>query len=141
MIHNDFRLDNLVLAADDPLRVVGVLDWEMATLGDPLMDLGGALAYWVQADDDRGLPRCRRQPYAPARDADPRRGRRARTPRAPASSVTPEQWRFYEVFGLFRLGRDRPADLLPLPPRADHQRGLRPVPADGAATSSSAATG
>jgi aminoglycoside phosphotransferase (APT) family kinase protein len=39
LVHNDFRLDNLVL--DDDLRVVGVLDWEMATLGDPLMDLGG----------------------------------------------------------------------------------------------------
>ena len=48
LIHNDFRFDNIVLAADDPTRPIGVLDWEMATVGDPLMDLGGTLAYWVQ---------------------------------------------------------------------------------------------
>ncbi len=48
VIHNDFRLDNIVLDPDDPLRIVGVLDWEMATVGDPLMDLGATLAYWVR---------------------------------------------------------------------------------------------
>ena len=62
VIHNDFRLDNVVLAPDDPLKVVGVLDWELATLGDPLMDLGSALAYWVQADDDWAFRRFRLQP-------------------------------------------------------------------------------
>ena len=62
LIHNDFRFDNIVLRQDDPLRVVGVLDWELATLGDPLMDLGSSLAYWVQADDDRVFARFRRQP-------------------------------------------------------------------------------
>ena len=102
VIHNDYRLDNVVLDPADPLRIRGVLDWEMATLGDPLMDLGGAMAYWIQADDDEHFQLFRRQPshlpgmltrwqvvehYA------------ARTGR----SVTPEQWAFYEVFGLFRL--------------------------------------
>ena len=48
LIHNDFRFDNVVLDLDDPMKVIGVLDWEMATLGDPLMDLGSSLAYWVQ---------------------------------------------------------------------------------------------
>jgi aminoglycoside phosphotransferase (APT) family kinase protein len=48
VIHNDYKLDNLVLDADDPTRVVGVLDWEMATLGDPLSDLGMLLMYWGQ---------------------------------------------------------------------------------------------
>ena len=62
LIHNDFRFDNVVLDPDDPKRIVGVLDWEMATVGDPLMDLGGALAYWVQADDDPTLLAVRRQP-------------------------------------------------------------------------------
>ncbi|MBW3659935.1 MAG: phosphotransferase family protein, partial [Actinobacteria bacterium] len=52
VIHNDYRFDNVVLDPVD-LSVVGVLDWEMATLGDPLMDLGASLAYWVEADDDR----------------------------------------------------------------------------------------
>ena len=46
VIHNDFRLDNLVLDADDPLRVRAVLDWELTTLGDPLADLGLLLVYW-----------------------------------------------------------------------------------------------
>ncbi|HET8560200.1 MAG TPA: phosphotransferase family protein, partial [Marmoricola sp.] len=62
VIHNDFRFDNLVLAPDHPLRVAGVLDWEMSTLGDPLMDLGGAMAYWIQADDDPEYLALRRQP-------------------------------------------------------------------------------
>ena len=62
LIHNDFRFDNLVLDAGRRLRVTGVLDWEMATVGDPLMDLGGALAYWIQADDDEFFQQFRRQP-------------------------------------------------------------------------------
>jgi aminoglycoside phosphotransferase (APT) family kinase protein len=51
LIHNDYKFDNLVLDPSQPTRIIGVLDWEMATLGDPLMDLGTALCYWVQADD------------------------------------------------------------------------------------------
>ncbi len=51
LIHNDFKYDNLVLDPDDLTRVRGVLDWEMATIGDPLMDLGTALCYWVEAGD------------------------------------------------------------------------------------------
>lgn len=51
LIHNDFKFDNLVLAPQDPTQILAVLDWEMATLGDPLMDLGSTLAYWVQPDD------------------------------------------------------------------------------------------
>jgi aminoglycoside phosphotransferase (APT) family kinase protein len=100
VIHNDFRFDNLVLAPHDPQRIVGVLDWEMATIGDPLMDLGGALAYWVQADDDHLMRALRRQPT----DAPGMLSReevvdhyRART------GLAIEEWVFYEVFGLFRL--------------------------------------
>ncbi|MBL0313588.1 MAG: phosphotransferase family protein [Holophagaceae bacterium] len=62
LIHNDFRFDNVVLDPEHPINVIGVLDWEMATLGDPLMDLGNSLAYWVQADDDETFKRMRRQP-------------------------------------------------------------------------------
>jgi aminoglycoside phosphotransferase (APT) family kinase protein len=102
VIHNDFRLDNVVLDAGDPLQVNGVLDWEMATLGDPLMDLGGALAYWIQADDDPAYLAIRRQPsHLPGMLTRAEMVERytART----GLVVTPEQWRFYEVFGLFRL--------------------------------------
>jgi aminoglycoside phosphotransferase (APT) family kinase protein len=50
LVHNDFKLDNLVLEPDLS-RVRAILDWEMATVGDPLMDLGTTLAYWVEAND------------------------------------------------------------------------------------------
>ena len=103
LIHNDFRFDNLVFDAQDPTRVVGVLDWEMATVGDPLMDLGGTLAYWVQADDDEFFSEFRRQPSHLAgmftRDEVV-----AYYCERMGYDLTPEQWRFYEVFGLFRLG-------------------------------------
>ena len=45
LIHNDFRFDIIVLDPTDPTRPIGLLDWERATIGDPLMDLGAALAY------------------------------------------------------------------------------------------------
>ncbi|MEP7348112.1 MAG: phosphotransferase family protein [Gemmatimonadaceae bacterium] len=51
LVHNDFKYDNLVLDPADPSRILAVLDWEMATVGDPLLDLGTALAYWVNASD------------------------------------------------------------------------------------------
>ncbi len=51
IVHGDFRLGNLALAPDDPGRVVAVFDWEMATLGDPLADLGYTLIYWADPDD------------------------------------------------------------------------------------------
>jgi aminoglycoside phosphotransferase (APT) family kinase protein len=50
LIHNDFKFDNVIF--DDGLaRITGILDWEMATVGDPLMDVGTALGYWVEATD------------------------------------------------------------------------------------------
>jgi len=51
LIHNDYKYDNIVLAPDDLGRVVAVLDWEMATIGDPLMDFGTSLGYWVDVQD------------------------------------------------------------------------------------------
>lgn len=100
LIHNDYRFDNVVLDPDDPLRIVGVLDWEMATLGDPLMDLGGALAYWVEAGDDDVFQANRRQPTnAPGMltrdEVAAYYGERTGFP--------VENLDFYRVFGLFRL--------------------------------------
>ncbi len=51
LVHNDYKYDNLVLDPTQPDRIVAVLDWEMATLGDPLLDVGTSLAYWVEAGD------------------------------------------------------------------------------------------
>jgi aminoglycoside phosphotransferase (APT) family kinase protein len=55
LIHNDYKLDNVVLAAQDITRIVGVLDWEMCTIGDSLTDLGTTLAYWVDPTDPAEL--------------------------------------------------------------------------------------
>ncbi len=100
VIHNDYRFDNVVLDPQDPQRIVGVLDWEMATLGDPLMDLGGSLAYWVQADDDPAFRALRRQPtHAPGMmtRAEVVAYYGART------GTDVSGFAFHEVFGLFRL--------------------------------------
>ncbi|MCC5865629.1 MAG: phosphotransferase family protein [Wenzhouxiangella sp.] len=100
VIHGDFRFDNLVLDASDPMKIIGVLDWELATLGDPLMDLGNSLAYWVQADDDRFFRGFRRQPTH-----IPGMMKRAEAVEyyCDRMSLRPDNWAFYEVYGLFRL--------------------------------------
>ncbi len=59
LIHNDYKYDNVVLDPNDLTKVVGVLDWEMCTIGDPLSDLGAALAYWVDAQDPEELQKIR----------------------------------------------------------------------------------
>ena len=62
VIHNDYKFDNVVLAPDNLSRIIGVLDWEMATIGDPLMDLGASLAYWVTRDDPEEVRMIRTLP-------------------------------------------------------------------------------
>jgi aminoglycoside phosphotransferase (APT) family kinase protein len=59
LIHNDYKYDNVVLDANDITKIAGVLDWEMCTIGDPLSDLGTALAYWVNAGDPDELQKIR----------------------------------------------------------------------------------
>jgi aminoglycoside phosphotransferase (APT) family kinase protein len=59
LIHNDYKFDNVILAPEDLTKIIGVLDWEMSTLGDPLSDLGTALAYWVEAEDPDDLQKLR----------------------------------------------------------------------------------
>jgi aminoglycoside phosphotransferase (APT) family kinase protein len=102
LIHNDWRFDNLVLDPNSPTTVLGVLDWEMSTLGDPLMDLGGALAYWVQADDPIPMQLMRRQPtHLPGMPG--RADLIARYLERSGLADRVPSFRFYEVFGLFRL--------------------------------------
>jgi aminoglycoside phosphotransferase (APT) family kinase protein len=55
LIHNDYKYDNVVLDHQDLSRILAVLDWEMATLGDPLTDVGTALAYWAEPSDPAPL--------------------------------------------------------------------------------------
>jgi aminoglycoside phosphotransferase (APT) family kinase protein len=59
LIHNDYKFDNVILDSEDLTKIIGVLDWEMCTLGDPLSDLGATLAYWVEADDSDDLQKLR----------------------------------------------------------------------------------
>jgi aminoglycoside phosphotransferase (APT) family kinase protein len=100
VIHNDFRLDNLVLDPADPLRVIGVLDWEMATIGDPLMDLGASLAYWVERDDPPALQALRLMPTHLA--GAPTRAEVV-AHYARCSGLDPGPFAFYLCYGIFRL--------------------------------------
>ncbi|HEY8378449.1 MAG TPA: phosphotransferase family protein [Nannocystis sp.] len=99
LLHNDFKYDNLVLDPRDLTRVTAVLDWEMATVGDPLMDLGTALCYWVQADDPDDLrafafgPTAAPGSYTRAEFAE----HYARRSGRPLDAIA-----FYYVFGLFK---------------------------------------
>lgn len=62
IVHNDYKLDNVVLDPKSPEKIIGVLDWEMATCGDPLMDLGNSLAYWVEKNDPETMQGMRTMP-------------------------------------------------------------------------------
>ncbi|CAN2188845.1 COG3173 Predicted aminoglycoside phosphotransferase [Candidatus Nanopelagicaceae bacterium] len=99
VIHGDWRIDNVVFDLQQA-RIVGVLDWELATVGDPLMDLGSALAYWVDRDDEPAFASLRRQPShlpgMPTREEFVARYLQL-------SGRTCADFTFYEVFGLFRL--------------------------------------
>lgn len=100
LTHNDFRFDNLVLNPDDPTEILAVLDWELATIGDPLVELGNLLAYWVQADDDRVAKATRRQPTH-------LEGMLTRDEviayYCDKMDLQDVDMTFYQVFGLFRL--------------------------------------
>ena len=100
IIHNDYKLDNLVLAPENPLKVIGILDWEMATIGDPLMDLGSSLAYWVQKDDPDTLQSIRLMPTN-IPGALTRKELVARY--SDKSGISIDNFNFYYCFGLFRL--------------------------------------
>jgi len=98
--HNDFRFDNLVLDIVDPTKIIGVLDWELATLGDPLMDLGNSLAYWVEDSDDRLAKGTRRQPT----HLDGMFTRQQVIEYyLDKTGYKTDDFTFYEVYGLFRL--------------------------------------
>jgi aminoglycoside phosphotransferase (APT) family kinase protein len=99
IIHGDWRIDNVVFDLEHG-RIAGVLDWELATVGDPLMDLGSALAYWVDPADDPAFASLRRQPShlpgMPTREQFVARY-------LELSGRNCADFTFYEVFGLFRL--------------------------------------
>ncbi len=100
LIHNDYKFDNVVLDAENPTKIIAILDWEMTTVGDPLMDLGCSLAYWIEKNDPAELQMIKMMPttddgmmtrnniidfYAKTRGEDI------------------GDFRYYSIFGLFRL--------------------------------------
>ena len=99
-IHNDYKLDNVVLNSANPTEIISVLDWEMSTVGDPLMDLGCSLAYWVEANDDDALQQIRMLPTT----SD---GMMTRDELVSyylqQSGREVNDFTYYYVFGLFRL--------------------------------------
>lgn len=100
LIHNDYKFDNVVIDPENPTRIVAVLDWEMSTLGDPLMDLGCSLAYWVDAGDPAELQQTAFGPTHLPGGMTRRElvERYARTMGIPAPAML-----FYYCFGLFKL--------------------------------------
>ncbi|MBJ2257212.1 phosphotransferase family protein [Pseudomonas psychrophila] len=100
IVHNDYRFDNVILDPAEPLQIIGVLDWELTTLGDPLMDLGNTLAYWIEADDPAPVQLIRRQPS----NAPGMLTRREFVDYyAERSGIQIDNYDFYYTYGLFRL--------------------------------------
>ena len=100
LIHNDYKLDNVLVDPADPASLTGLLDWEMATVGDPLMDLGTALSYWIQSDDPEAFQQLRFSPtIAPGFISRREYVQRyeAKTGRPVANPV------YYYAYGLFKL--------------------------------------
>ncbi len=98
LIHNDFKFDNVIFDAE-LTRITGVLDWEMTTIGDPLMDLGTSLSYWSQASDS---PAVLRLPFGPT--ASPGMMTRAEVTQRylERSGRKTDDLVFYYVYGLFK---------------------------------------
>jgi len=100
IVHNDYKLDNLMLDPAAPARIVAVLDWEMTTSGDPLVDLGCVLCYWPEPGD----PEARRDAVIPI-TAQPGWYSRAELTERYAGRTGRDlsALGYYEVFGLFKV--------------------------------------
>lgn len=100
LLHNDYKLDNMLVAADDPGRCVAVLDWDMCTRGDPLADLGYALTFWGEKGDD---PRWLEAASMPTwNEGFPSRADFVeRYAKATGFDCAEAHW--YHVFGIFKI--------------------------------------
>jgi aminoglycoside phosphotransferase (APT) family kinase protein len=100
LVHNDFKLDNVMLDPASPSRIVAVLDWEMCTVGDPLIDLGIFLCYWAESGD----PEARRESISPVTTEAGWMTRAEIAERyAEISGRDVSGIAFYETFALFKI--------------------------------------
>jgi aminoglycoside phosphotransferase (APT) family kinase protein len=100
LVHNDFKLDNVMLDPNDPARIVAILDWEMCAVGDPLIDLGIFLCYWAKKDD----PEARRDSISPVTTEPGWMSRAEITERyAEKTGRDVSGIAFYETFALFKV--------------------------------------
>ncbi|MFO7314748.1 phosphotransferase family protein [Rhodothermus marinus] len=99
LVHNDYKLDNVMFDPSDPGRLVAAFDWDMCTLGDPLSDLGALLAYWVRPADP---PVFRALTTMPLDERFPTRDELVARYAARTGRPLPDV-RFYHVLGLYRV--------------------------------------
>lgn len=99
LVHNDYKLDNVMLSAADPGRIVAIFDWDMCTLGDPLSDIGSLLAYWVEPGD---LPYLQGIATMPAVSGFLTRAELVER-YAAKSGRSVQDIDFYQALGLFRI--------------------------------------
>lgn len=100
VIHNDYKLDNVVLSESDPTKIIAVLDWEMTTIGSPLMDLGCSLAYWIEKGDSPAMQAIRMMPTSiegmmTRKEIVEYYGHKR--------NISLDNFDYYYIFGLFRL--------------------------------------
>ena len=99
LVHNDYKLENVMLAAHDPSEIKAIFDWDMCTLGDPLADLGALLCYWVDPDDPTFFKQSAMMPMN-----DTFLTRKELVERyAQTSGRDVSEIKFYHLLGLFRL--------------------------------------
>ncbi len=100
IIHNDYKFDNVMLDPGDLTKITAVLDWEMVTLGDPLMDLGTTLGYWMSADAGEEMLNM---PFNPRVLMENISRRELVEMYAQASGRELPDMLFYYVFGTFKI--------------------------------------
>ncbi|HMQ02604.1 MAG TPA: phosphotransferase family protein [Pyrinomonadaceae bacterium] len=100
LVHNDYKFDNVMLDPDDLTRITAVLDWEMVTIGDPLMDLGTTLGYWMSRDVGEEMMRM---PFNPRVLMENISRRQLAEMYAEASGRDVSNILYYYVFGTFKI--------------------------------------
>ena len=100
LIHNDYKYDNVILDKEDWTKIIGILDWEMSTLGDPLMDLGTSLCYWTNATDPDWVKQIGLSPTTI--EGNPTRSEVAKR-YSEISGRDISNVVYYYVFGLFKI--------------------------------------